>query len=90
MKTYLLKKNLNFNTEKKQKITVELSLIDLKRSMNFIKRFLLKTQLYNLCLVEIFSFLHLMNLKRNIDVTSPEEATNIQVLLLKPMEDKMY
>lgn len=58
--------------------------------MNFIKRFLLKTQLYNLCLIEIFSILHLLNLKRNIDVTSPEEATNIQVLLLKPMEDKMY
>lgn len=77
MKTYLLKKNLNFNTKKKQKITVELSLIDLKRSMNFIKRFLLKTQLYNFCLVKIFSILHLLNLKRNIDVTSPEEATNI-------------
>ena len=37
-----------------------------------------------------FSILHLLNLKRNIDVTSPEEAINIQVLLLKPMEDKMY
>ena len=58
--------------------------------MNFIKRFSAKTQHYNLCLVEIFSILHLLNLKRNIDVISLEEPTSTQVLLPKPMEDKMY
>ena len=58
--------------------------------MNFIKRFLQKMQLYNLCLAEILSILYLSNLKRSIDVTSLEEVTNIQVLLPKPMADKMY
>ena len=58
--------------------------------MNFIKRFLQKMQLYNLCLAEILSILYLSNLKRSIDVTPLEEVTNIQVLLPKPMADKMY
>ena len=45
---------------------------------------------YNFCLIEILSVLHLLNLKRRIDVTSLEEVTNIKVLLPKPMADKMY
>ena len=47
-------------------------------------------KLYNFCLAEILSILNLSNLKRRIDVTSLEEATNIQVLLPKPIADKMY
>lgn len=47
-------------------------------------------QLYNLCLAEILSIIRLLNLKRSIDVTSLEEVANIQVLLPKPMADKMY
>ena len=58
--------------------------------MNFIKRFLQKMQLCNLCLAEILSIIRLSNLKRSIDVTSLEEVTNIKVLLPKPMADKMY
>ena len=58
--------------------------------MNFIKRKKKKMQLYNLCLAEILSILYLLNLKRSIDVTSLEEVTNIQVLLPKPIADKMY
>lgn len=47
-------------------------------------------KLYNFYLIEILSVLHLLNLKRRIDVTSLEEVTNIQLLLLKRMADKMY
>ena len=47
-------------------------------------------KIYNFCLIEILSVLHLLNLKRRIDVTSLEEVTNIQVLLPKPIADKMY
>ena len=47
-------------------------------------------QLCNLCLAEILSIIRLLNLKRSIDVTSLEEVTNIQVLLPKPIADKMY
>ena len=47
-------------------------------------------QLCNLCLAEILSILYLSNLKRSIDVTPLEEVTNIQVLLPKPIADKMY
>ena len=47
-------------------------------------------KLYNFCLAEILSIIRLSNLKRSIDVTSLEEVTNIQVLLPKPIADKMY
>ena len=47
-------------------------------------------KLYNFCLAEILSIIRLLNLKRSIDVTSLEEVTNIQVLLPKPIADKMY
>ena len=47
-------------------------------------------KLYNFYLIEILSILYLSNLKRRIDVTSLEEVTNIQLLLLKRMADKMY
>ena len=83
-------KKMKITQKKKLIITAEFSSIDLERSMNFIKRFLQKMQLCNLCLAEILSIIRLSNLKRSIDVTSLEEVTNIKVLLPKPMADKMY